>query len=566
MHENREISCTSCSKEQDRSAKAINRTADMYVQEKSDCAVVPLSQPNKEAQASAEVGEGRAQTEENIVRSHMPPTQSGTRMSQGLGGVRQAASVRKQERFTALLHHVTLNLLRDSFFALKRQASPGVDGVTWQEYEAGLEGRLSDLRSRVHRGAYRAQPSRRVYIPKADGRQRPLGIAALEDKIVQQAVVTILNQIYEVDFKGFSYGFRPGRNPHQALDALTVGIQRKRVNWILDADIRGFFDNMSHEWTMKFVEHRIADHRILRLIQKWLKAGVSEDGQWSESKGGTPQGAVVSPLLANVYLHYAFDLWIEAWRQKVASGDVIVVRYADDLVVGFENRMEAEQFLEAFRERLAKFGLELHPDKTRVIEFGRFAAQDRERRGEGKPETFTFLGFTHFCGKRRSNGAFTVWRKTAKKRMVAKLHAIKAELRLRMHKPAAEVGAWLRKVVTGYYQYHAVPGNIDRLSVFGQRLRRLWWITLRRRSQQPVTWDRVTRISTHWIPAPRVLHPYPVVRFLATHPRWEPYALTRPYGSGAAKLAAIPVGESPTDRRSRDCRSNIQQRERRLTR
>ena len=239
---------------------------------------------------------------------------------------------------------------------------------------------------------------------------------------------------------------------------------------------------------------------------------------------------------------------------------------ATHLVVGFESRMEAEQFLEAFRERLAKFGLELHPEKTRLIEFGRFAAQDRERRGEGKPETFTFLGFTHFCGKRRSNGAFTVWRKTAKKRMVAKLHAIKAELRLRMHEPAAEVGAWLRKVVTGYYQYHAVPGNIDRLSVFGQRLRRLWWITLRRRSQQPVTWDRVTRISTHWIPAPRVLHPYPVVRFLATHPRWEPYALTRPYGSGAAKLAAIPVGESPTDRRSRDCRSNIQQRERRLTR
>ena len=278
---------------------------------------------------------------------------------------------------------------------------------------------------------------------------------------------------------------------------------------------------------MKFVEHRVADHRILRLIQKWLKAGVSEDGQWSESKVGTPQGAVASPLLANVYLHYVFDLWIEAWRRKVAKGDVIVVRYADDLVVGFENRTEAEQFLEAFRERLAKFGLELHPEKTRLIEFGRFAAQDRERRGEGKPETFTFLGFTHFCGKRRSTGAFTVWRKTAKKRMVAKLQAIKVELRERMHAPIAEVGAWLRKVVTGYYQYHAVPGNLDRLSVFGQRLRRLWRLTLRRRSQQPVKWDRMIRISTHWLPAPRVLHPYPVVRFLATHPRWEPYALKR---------------------------------------
>jgi len=546
--------------------KAESHKADTHALEESDRAILSMNQPNKEERSSAEAGEKRARAKENITQSNMSPTQSGEQVSQGLNGVREAAKNRRQERFTALLHHLNVDLLRKSYYALKRQAAPGVDGVTWKEYETGLEDRLVDLHNRVHRGDYRAQPSRRVYIPKADGRQRPLGIAALEDKIVQQAVVTILNQIYEVDFKGFSYGFRPGRNPHQALDALTVGIQRKRVNWILDADMRGFFDNMSHEWTMKFVEHRIADHRILRLIQKWLKAGVSEDGQWSESKGGTPQGAVVSPLLANVYLHYAFDLWIEAWRQKVASGDVIVVRYADDLVVGFENRMEAEQFLEAFRERLAKFGLELHPEKTRLIEFGRFAAQDRERRGEGKPETFTFLGFTHFCGKRRSNGAFTVWRKTAKKRMVAKLHAIKAELRLRMHKPAAEVGAWLRKVVTGYYQYHAVPGNIDRLSVFGQRLRRLWWITLRRRSQQPVTWDRVTRISTHWIPAPRVLHPYPVVRFLATHPRWEPYALTRPYGSGAAKLAAIPVGESPTDRRSRDCRSNIQQRERRLTR
>src|SRR6201997_2607704 len=524
MHENREISCTSCSKEQDRSAKAINRTADMNVQEKSDCAVIPVNRPNKEAQACAEAGEGRAQTKENIVQSHMPPTQSGTRMSQGLDGVRRAASVRKQERFTALLHHLNVALLRESFYALKRQASPGVDGLTWQEYETGLGDRINDLHRRVHRGAYRARPSRRVYIPKADGRQRPLGIAALEDKSGQQAVVTVLNQIYEADFQGFSYGFRPDRSPHQALDALTVGIQRKRVNWVLDADIRGFFDNMSHEWTMKFVEHRVADRRILRLIQKWLKAGVSEDGQWSATKVGTPQGAVVSPLLANVYLHYVFDLWVEVWRKKVARGNVIVVRYADDLVVGFENRTEAERFLEAFRERLAKFGLELHPEKTRLIEFGRFAARDREKRGEGKPETFTFLGFTHYCGKRRSNGTFTVWRKTAKKRMVAKLKAIKAELRLRMHEPVANVGAWLRKVVNGYHRYHAVPGNIDRLSVFGQRLRRLWRLILRRRSQRPARWDQLLPIYTRWLPAPRVLHPYPTARFLATHPRWEPYA------------------------------------------
>jgi RNA-directed DNA polymerase len=294
MHENREISCTSWSNDQDRSAKAINRTADMHVQEKSDCAVLPMNRPKKEEQSSEEVGEGRAQAEENIVQSHMPPTQSRTRMSQGLGGVRQVATERKRERFTALLHHLSVDLLRDSFHALKRQASPGIDGVTWREYATGLEDRLRDLHGRVHRGAYRSQPSRRVYIPKADGRQRPLGIAA--------------------DFQGFSYGFRPGRNPHQALEALSVGIHSKRIRWVLDADIRGFFDNM------KFVEHRVADRRILRLIQKWLKAGVSEDGQWSETKVGTPQGAVVSPLLANVCLHYVFDLWVEAWRKKVATG------------------------------------------------------------------------------------------------------------------------------------------------------------------------------------------------------------------------------------------------------
>src|ERR1700681_489353 len=445
MHENRDISRTPWSAEQGRSAKAINQTADMNVREKSDCAVVPVNQPNNEGQPSAEAGEGRAQIEENTVQSHMRPTQSGKRMSQGLHGVRQAAKERKQERFTALLHHLSVGLLRDSFYALQRKASPGIDGVTWQEYETGPEDRLVDLHRRVHRGAYRAKPSRRVYMPKADGRQRPLGIAALEDKIVQQAVVTILNQIYEVDFQGFSYGFRPGRSPHQALDALTVGIQRKKVNWVLDADIRGFFHKMSPGWTVKFIVHRGADPRMLRLIQKWLKAGVSEDGQWSESKLGTPQGAVVSPLLSNVYLHYIFDLWVEAWRKKVANGDVIVVRYADDLVVGFQHRTDAERFLEEFRERLAKFGLELHADKTRLIEFGRFAAQNRKQRGAGKPETFTFLGFTHFCGRTTHAGAFTVWRITAKKRMVAKLKALKVELQRRKHDPTRETGAWLRK-------------------------------------------------------------------------------------------------------------------------
>jgi RNA-directed DNA polymerase len=519
MHENREISSAPWSDDQGRSAKAMNRTADMHALEKSDCAVVPVKQPNKEGRPSAEAVEGRAQTKENIGQSHMHPTQSGKRVSQGLDGVRRTAREKKQERFTALLHHLSIELLRDSFCALQRRASPGVDGVTWQEYEAGLEDRLIDLHSRVHRETYLAKPSRRVFIPKADGRQRPLGIAALEDKIVQQAVVTILNQIYEGDFKGFSYGFRPGRSPHQALDALTVGIQRKRVNWVLDADIRGFFDNMSHELTMKFLEHRVADRRVLRLIQKWLKAGVSEDGQWSETNLGTPQGAVVSPLLANVYLHYVFDLWADVWRKKVATGDIIVVRYADDLVVGFQQRTDAERFLKEFRERLAKFGLELHPDKTRLIEFGRFAARNRRQRGEGKPETFTFLGLTHFCGQRIRDGAFIVWRITAKKRMVAKLKAIKAELQRRKHDRTATVGAWLRTVVLGYYQYHAVPGNTTQLRIFQRRVNRLWRSVLIRRSQRAqVRWERLTPLLNRWVPQPRVLHPYPDARFYATHP------------------------------------------------
>jgi RNA-directed DNA polymerase len=519
MHENREISSTPSAVSEGRSAKAISRTADMHVLEKSDCAVLPVNQPNKAAQAAAEVGEGRAQIKENIDQPRMLPTQSGTRMSQGLDGVRKAARERKQERFTSLLHHLTTSLLRDSFYALQRQASPGIDGVTWQEYESGLEDRLVVLYSRVQRGTYRAQPSRRVYIPKADGRQRSLGVAALEDKIVQHAVVTILNQIYEVDFKGFSYGFRPERSPHQALDALAVGLERKKVNWVLDADILGFFDNLSHEWAVRFIEHRVADRRIIRLIQKWLKAGVSEDGQWSETKQGTPQGAVVSPLIANVYLHYVFDLWADVWRRKAAQGDVIIVRYADDLVMGFQQRADAERFLEDFKERLAKFGLQLHPEKTRLIEFGRYAARDRKQRGVGKPETFNFLGFTHYCGQRHKTGTFTVKRITAKKRMVAKLKAIKAELQHRQHHRSSEVGAWLRKVVNGYYQYHAVPGNLDQMRTFRQRVARLWRNVLVRRSQRArKKWELLTPIFDRWIPRPRILHPYPQTRFYAIHP------------------------------------------------
>jgi RNA-directed DNA polymerase len=521
MHENRETSGTSRSNHgRDRPEKADSRTAGRHVPEESERVTVPVNPSNNEEQSSAEMGEGRMRTKENIVQSNTSPTQSGERVSQGLRGVREAARARKQEQFTALLHHLTVNLLRDSFYALKRQAAPGVDAVTWQEYETDVEGRLVDLHGRVHRGAYRAQPSRRVYIPKADGRKRPIGIAALEDKIVQQGVVTILNEIYEVDFRGFSYGFRPGRNPHQALDALSVGLHRKRVNWVLDADIRGFFDQMSHDWIVKFVEHRVDDSRIIRLIKKWLKAGVSEDGTWSETAVGTPQGAVVSPVLANIYLHYVFDLWVEAWRGKVARGDVIVVRYADDLVVGFESRADAERFLNEFRNRLAKFGLELHPEKTRLIEFGRFAMLNRKQRGEGKPETFTFLGFTHYCSTLRKNGTFTVRRETANKRMVAKLQSIKDELRRRLHSPPAVVGAWLQKVLLGYYQYHAIPGNTRRLETFAYRVGRQWRSSLIRRSQRSyVTWSRLNVLFKRWIPSPRALHPYPMQRFDATHPR-----------------------------------------------
>jgi group II intron reverse transcriptase/maturase len=491
----------------------------MYAVEESDFGVVPMNQPNKSGKPQAEAGEGRPEIRENIAQPDTRPTQSGASVPQGLSGVRQRARERKQEKFTALLHHLTVDLLRESYFALQRKAAPGVDGETWQQYGTGLEDRLADLHSCVHRGAYRAKPSRRVYIAKADGRQRPLGIAALEDKVVQQAVVTILNQIYEVDFKGFSYGFRPGRSPHKALDALYVGLVRSKVNWVLDADIRSFFDRMSHEWTMQFVQHRVADNRILRLIQKWLKAGVMEEGQWKETAMGTPQGAVISPLLANVYLHYVFDLWVEAWRKKVARGQVVVVRYADDLVVGFQNKADAEQFLREFRERLAKFGLEVHPEKTRLLEFGRFAAVDRRRRGEKKPETFTFLGLVHQCGT-SPRGLFMVWRQTANKRMVAKLKQIKQTLRRRMHEPLDRIGTWLRSVSQGFYQYHAVPGNLRAMNTFRHRLRRLWRSTLRHRSQRPnVGWARIGPLFDRWLPAPRVLHPYPDKRFDATHPR-----------------------------------------------
>ena len=491
----------------------------MYVSEESHSGVLPMNHSNKDGKLSAESGEGRPLIKENARQPNTYPTQSGKGVSQGLADVRKAARDNKEMKFTALLHHLTVDLLRESFYSLKRKAAPGVDGVTWQEYEVGLEDRLIDLHDRVHRGAYRAQPSRRVYIPKNDGRQRPLGVAALEDKIVQQATVTILNQIYEEDFLGFSYGFRPGRSQHQALDALSYVLLKKKVNYVLDADIRGFFDNLDKSWLIKFVEHRVADPRILRLIQKWLNAGVMEEGEWSDTKTGSPQGSVISPLLANIYLHYAFDLWVNVWRKKWARGEVAVIRYADDVISGFQHQADADRFLQNLRERLGKFGLELHPDKTRRIEFGRFAEQNRKRRGDDKPETFDFLGFTHISGKNRL-GLFTVRRKTIRTRMRAKLREVKQQLRERMHDPVRQTGQWLKSIVQGHLNYYAVPGNIDSLSVFRDRLTGYWWHTLRRRSQKRrISWTRMLALADRWLPRPRVLHPYPADRFAASHPR-----------------------------------------------
>jgi group II intron reverse transcriptase/maturase len=440
-------------------------------------------------------------------------------VTQALGRVRQAAQQRKKEKLTALFHHLSVDLFREAFLALKRTAAPGVDGLTWRAYAADLDRNLTDLHARVRRGAYRVLPSRRTYIPKADGRQRPLAVAALEDKIVQRATVAVLNSIYEEDFLGFSYGFRPKRGQHDALDALAVGITTKRVNFILDADIRSFFDEVSQSWLVRFVEHRIGDPRIVRLIQKWLRAGVLENGIVTSSDRGTGQGAVISPLLANVYLHYVFDLWAERWRRREATGDVIIVRYADDIVVGFEHEADARRFWGAMQDRLQEFALSLNPDKTRLIEFGRHAADRRARCGLGKPETFNFLGFTHLCGRSR-RGKFLLHRRTRRDRMRARLEEIKEELRRRMHQPIPEQGKWLAQVVRGYFAYHAVPTNGLKLSAFRHHVTRLWLRTLRRRSQKDgFTWQRIKRLADDWLPKPRTLHPWPSQRFAVRYSR-----------------------------------------------
>ncbi len=496
----------------------------MHGRGKSDSAIVAVKPTNKAERSAAEPVEPRAEAKGNADQPSMHRAQNRASVSQGLERIRQATRQRKKERFTALLHHLSIEHLEAAFYELKENAAPGVDGLTWKEYEAERERKLADLHSRLHRGAYRAQPSRRVYLPKPDGRQRPLAVAALEDKIVQRATVAVLNAIYEEDFLGFSYGFRPGRGPHDAMDALVVGIESTKVNWILDADILSFFDTVSQDWLIRFVEHRVGDRRIIRLIQKWLKAGVLEEGVVSVSDRGTGQGSVISPLLANIYLHYVLDLWAERWRRREATGDMIIVRYADDVIVGFQHETDARRFLDAMRERLGEFALSLHPEKTRLIEFGRFAAGNRKRRGLGKPETFNFLGFTVICGKSR-RGKFLIRRKSRRDRMRAKVQAIKQELQRRMHQPIPQQGNWLKQVVTGYFNYHAVPTNSRALGVLRHRVTMLWRRVLQHRSHKAeMTWARMRKLVNDWLPKPRILHPWPSARFAVSHPRWEPYA------------------------------------------
>jgi group II intron reverse transcriptase/maturase len=487
--------------------------------EKSDSAVVAVKLANKAEQSAAEPVEPRVGTKGNADQQSTHRTQSRGSVSQALGRVRKIARERKKERFTSLLHHVDAAMLETAFFALKRAAAPGVDGMTWKTYEQDLDRRIEDLHARVHSGAYRALPSRRSYIPKDDGSKRPLAVAALEDKIVQKAVAAVLSEIYEEDFLGFSYGFRPERGQHDALDALIVGIDGKKVNFILDADIRSFFTEVSQQWVVRFLEHRIGDPRIIRLVQKWLRAGVLEDGIVTVEEKGTGQGSVISPLLSNVYLHYVYDLWAERWRRREATGDMIMVRYADDIIVGFQHESDARRFWNAMRDRLAEFSLSLHPDKTRLIAFGRFAAQNCKKRGRSKPETFKFLGFVLICDKCR-RGVFRVRRKSRRDRMRATLREIKGALRRRINRPIPETGKWLASVVSGYFAYHAVPTNVAALVAFRDHVITLWHRQLSRRSQRArVRWPRMEKLADEFLPKPRILHPWPSVRFAARHPR-----------------------------------------------
>ena len=522
LHGNRDIREFSPNRQgkKERAVKEKFCTTGMNDSRKSDNNIVPEKPANNEVKTFAEQVEGRALTKGNIMNTAAVRTQGRGAASIGLDGVRRKAQQDKDARFNNLFHHITPELLTKSYYSLKKNAAAGVDEMSWHKYKECLAERIADLHERVHAGSYRAQPVKRTYIEKSDGRKRPLGVTALEDKIVQQATATILNQIYETDFIGFSYGFREKRSQHNALDALYVGISRCKINYILDADISGFFDKINHDWLLKLIEHRVADRRILRLIKKWLKVGVLEDGKCLSQEIGTPQGAVISPVLANIYLHYAQDLWAHQWRNRHAGGDVIIVRYADDTVVGFQYKNNAEKFLKDLTERMGEFGLELHPDKTRLIEFGRFADANRRKRGKGKPETFDFLGFTHSCSKTKS-GSFSICRKTIKKRFAQKCKEVKQELKERMHDNVKDTGNWLNSVIRGFQNYYAVPGNMDMVKSFYDQTTRAWLHTLRRRSHkgQNFTWKRFEKLIRWLIPRVKIVHPYPSQRFQRYYPR-----------------------------------------------
>jgi len=461
--------------------------------------------------------EGRPLVKGNASNIAMCRTQSRESMIATLERIRQYVRREPSNKLTALYHHVyQVENLRTAYWQVKRHVAAGIDGQTWEQYGQELETNLGKLSERLRKGAYQATPVRRVYIPKADGRQRPLGVTALEDKLVQYVTSKIFSTIWEEEFLGFSYGFRPKRSAHDALDALKVGIERKGVKWVLDADIKGFYDTISHEWMVKFLEHRIGDKRIIRLVKKWLKAGVMEDGKWQASEEGAPQGGLISPILANIYLHYALDQWVQQWRKRQARGTVIIVRYADDFVVGFGKDWEAERFKEELTGRLKKFNLELHAEKTRLIEFGRFAEQDRAERGLGKPETFNFLGFTHICTRNNRN-MYIMLRQTMRKRMQTKLKEVTKELKRRMHDPIPEQGQWLRQVLLGHYQYYGVPRNGRQMSNFRYQVENIWQRTLSKRSQNgEVTWERMRRLTTRWSPLPRICHPFPEQRIGVT--------------------------------------------------
>jgi RNA-directed DNA polymerase len=481
----------------------------------SDSPIVSRKLTNKtgDNKPVAEEAERRGLAERNPSKQNRSQAQSWIILPNELDRIRYAAQSDRKRQLISLWHHVyDVWRLRKSYYSLKHNSAAGIDGETWKEYGKKLEENLKNLSDRLRKGGYRAKAVRRIFIPKGDGRQRPIGIPVLEDKIVQRATVEVLNAVYEVDFLGFSYGFRPKRSQHNALDAVVEAIEGKKVSWVLDLDIRGFFDSIDHEWLIKFVRHRVKDERVMRHIKKRLNAGVMEDGEWRKVEEGTPQGGSISPLLANIYLHYVFDLWANSWRRRKASGDMIMVRFADDIILGFQSRHEAIRFLDELKGRFKKFNLEVNTEKTSLIEFGRYAAERRKERGNGKPETFDFLGFTHICGRSRK-GKYMVLRKTSGKKMSRKLAELKKTMRERLHWSIPETGKWLSSVIVGHCRYYGVPWNGKSLSRFRSKITRMWFKSLKRRSQRHcMTWERMNRLAKRWLPSPFICHPYPLER------------------------------------------------------